>query len=109
MKYPDTIGLVFDTKYLEKAKAAIKNADALAAIKLAQETKAFGIVLAGRLQKKDAGCFAAILPDDSHVEQLALTAHARMAEIGSKKTAWMVNLHDKGLEKSVLALLKGVR
>jgi hypothetical protein len=106
---PDTMGLIFETKYLDNAKAAIKNADALGAIKLAQETKAFGIVLAGRLQKKEAGCFGAILPDDSHVEQLALTAHARMGAIGSRNTAWMVKLDDKSLEQSVLAALREVQ
>lgn len=106
MKQPTTMGLIFETKYLDNARFAIKNADALNAIKLAQGTKAFGIVLAGRLQKKDAGCFAAILADDSLVEQCALTAHARLGEIGSQTTAWMVKLDDKGLERSVLAALK---
>jgi hypothetical protein len=103
---PDTMGLIFETKYLENARAAITNSDALSTIKLAQETKAYGIVLAGRLQKKDAGCFAAILPDNSLVEQCALTAHARLGEIGSRTTAWMVKLDNKALERSVLAALK---
>jgi hypothetical protein len=106
MKTPDTMGLIFETKYLDNAKAAIKNADALGAIKLAQETKAFGIVLAGRLQKKDAGCFAAILPDNLLIEQCAAAAHARMGAIGSRNTAWMVKLEDKAIEQSVLAALK---
>lgn len=106
MKQPDTMGLIFETKYLDNAKAAIKNADALGAIKLAQGTQAFGIVLAGRLQKKDAGCFAAILPDNLLTEQCAAAAHARMGAIGSRNTAWMVKLDDKGLEQSVLAALK---
>ena len=101
----DTIGLVCETKYLDQARAAITNADALGAIGLAQETKAFGIVLAGRLQKRDAGCFAAILPNDSLVEQCA-AAHARMGEIGSRTTAWVVKLDNKALERSVLAVLK---
>ncbi len=106
MKYPDTIGLVFETKYLEKAKAAINNTDALAAIKLAQETKAFGIVLAGRLQKKDAGCIAMILPEESLVKDCAAAAHARLGEMGSQNTAWMVKLDDKAIERSILATLK---
>ena len=106
MSSPDTMGLIFETKYLEKTKAAITNADALGAVKLAQRTKAFGIVLAGQLHKKDAGCFAAILPDDSLVEQCAAAAHARLGEIGSRTTAWMVKLDNKALERSVLAALK---
>ena len=105
-KTPDTMVLIFETKYLNSAKAAIKNADGLGSIKLAQETIAFGIVLAGRLQKRDAGCFAAILPDDSLVEQCAAAAHARLGEIGSRTTAWMVKLDNKALERSVLAALK---
>ena len=103
---PDPMGLILETKYLNGAKAAITNADALNAIKLAQGTKAFGIVLAGRLQKKDAGCLAMILPDNSLVEQCAAAAHARLGELGSRTTAWMVKLDDKALERSVLATLK---
>ena len=103
---PDTIGLVFETKYLNGAKAAIKNTDALAAIKLAQKTNAFGIVLAGQLQKKDAGCCAVILPDESLVEQFALAAQTRLCDFGSQTTAWVVKLDDKALERSVLAALK---
>ena len=106
MKTPDTLGLVFETKYLDNAKVAIKNVDALNAIKLAQEIKAFGIVLAGQLHKKDAGCLAMILPDDSLVEQCVLTAHASMDDIGSQTTVWVVKLDDKALERSVLAALK---
>jgi hypothetical protein len=106
MSSPDTIGLVCETKYLHRAKAAITNADALGAIKLAQAINAYGIVLAGQLQKKDAGCFMAILPDNSIIEQCAAAAHAGMAEIGSRTTAWMVKLDNKALERSVLAALK---
>lgn len=106
MKQPTTMGIIFETKYLDNAKAAIKNADALNAIKLAQGTKAFGIVLAGRLQKKDAGCLAMTLPDNSLVEQCAAAAHARLGELGSRTTAWMVKLDDKGLEQAVLAALR---
>lgn len=106
MSSPNTMGLIFETKYLDRAKVAIKNTDALGAMKLAQRTKAFGIVLAGQLHKKDAGCFAAILPDDLLVEQCALTAHARLGEIGSRTTAWMVKLDNKALERSVLAALE---
>jgi hypothetical protein len=109
MKQPDTMGLIFETKYLDNAKAAIKNDDAFAAIKLAQATKAFGIVLAGQLHKKDAGCIAMILPEESLVKDCAAAAHARLGEMGSRNTAWMVKLDDKGLELSVLALLRGVR
>ena len=36
MSSPDTIGLVCETKYLNRAKAAVTNADALCAIKFAQ-------------------------------------------------------------------------
>lgn len=106
MKQPDTMGLIFETEYLNRAKAAIKNIDALAAIKLAQETKAFGIVLAGQLHKKDAGCIAMILPEESLVKDCAAAVHARMGEMGSRNTAWVVKLDDKGLEQSVLAALK---
>lgn len=109
MTQPTTMGLVFETKYLDNAKAAIKNIDALAAIKLAQETRAFGIVLAGQLHKREAGCFATILPDESLVKDCAIAAHARMAEIGSRNTAWMVKLDDKSLEQSVLAALREVQ
>jgi hypothetical protein len=106
MTQPTTMGLAFETKYLNRAKAAIKNTDALAAIKLAQETKAFGIVLAGQLHKKDAGCIAMILPEESLVKDCAAAAHARMGAIGSRNTAWMVKLEDKAIEQSVLATLK---
>jgi hypothetical protein len=106
MTQPTTLGLVFETKYLNRAKAAIKNTDALVAIKLAQGTKAFGIVLAGQLHKKDAGCIAMILPEESLVKDCAAAAHARLGEIGSQNTAWMIKLDDKGLEQSVLAALK---
>uniref|UniRef100_UPI004047E91A hypothetical protein n=1 Tax=Orrella sp. TaxID=1921583 RepID=UPI004047E91A len=109
MTQPTTMGLVFETKYLDNAKAAIKNIDALAAIKLAQETKAFGIVLAGQLHKKDAGCIAMILPEESLVKDCAAAAHARLGEIGSRQTAWMVKLEDKAIERSVLAALKEVQ
>ncbi len=103
---PDTMGLIFETKYLNREKAAIKNADALGAIKLAQKKNAFGIVLAGRLQKRDAGCFAAILPDNLLVEQFALAAQTRLREIGSQTTTWVVKLDDKAIERSILATLK---
>ena len=106
MTQPTILGLVIETKYLNRAKAAIKNTDAFAAIKLAQETKAFGIVLAGQLHKKDAGCIAMILPEESLVKDCAAAAHARMGGVGSRNTAWMVKLDDKGLEQSVLASLK---
>ena len=109
MNTPDTMGLIFETKYLNRAKAAIKNTDALAAIKLAQETKAFGIVLAGQLHKKSAGCLAMILPKESLVKDCAAAAHARLGEIGSRQTAWMVKLEDKAIERSVLAALKEVQ
>ena len=106
MRSPDTMGLIFETKYLNNAKAAIKNVDALGAIKLAQKTNAYGIVLAGQLQKKNAGCFVAILAEESLVKDCALIAHARMDEIGSQTTGWVVKLDDKALERSVLAALK---
>lgn len=106
MKQPDTMGLIFETKYFDNVKTAIKNADALSAIKLAQETKAFGIVLAGRLEKKNAGCIAMVLPDNLLVEQCAAAAHARLGETGSQITAWVVKLDDKAIERSVLATLK---
>ena len=109
MTQPTTMGLVFETKYLDNAKAAIKNIDALAAIKLAQETKAFGIVLAGQLHKKDAGCIAMILPEESLVKDCAAAAQARLGEIGRRQTAWMVKLEDKAMERSVLAALKEVQ
>jgi hypothetical protein len=104
---PDTIGLVFEAKYLRLAKAAIKNVGALGAIRLARETNAWGVVLAGRLHKEKAGCFAAILQDEYFVEQCAVAAHTRMAEIGSKTTAWMINIDNKDFEKKVLAILNG--
>ena len=106
MTQPTTMGLIFETKYLNRAKAAIKNTDAFAAIKFTQKTNAFGIVLAGRLEKKNAGCFAAILPDNLLVEQCAAAAHARLGETGSQITAWVVKLDDKAIERSVLATLK---
>ena len=106
MTQPTTIGLIFETKYLNRAKAAINNTDALAAITLAQRAKAFGIILAGQLHKKDAGCIAMILPEESLVKDCAAAAHARLGEMGSRNTAWIVKLDDKGLEQSVLAALK---
>jgi hypothetical protein len=106
MKQPTAMGIIFETKYLDNAKAAITNIDALSAIKLAQGTKAYGIVLAGRLHKKDAGCFAAILPDNLLIEQCALAAQTRLREIGSQTTTWVVKLDDKAIEQSVLATLK---
>lgn len=109
MTQPTTMGLVFETKYLNRALAAIKNTDALAAIKLAEETKAFGIVLAGRLHQKGAGCVAMILPDDSLIEQCAAAANAGMAEMGSRNTAWFVKLDNKAIEQSVLAALREVQ
>ena len=102
----DTIGLVCETKYLDQARAAITNSEALGAIKLAEGLNAYGIVLAGHLHKKGAGCFAAILPDNSLVKECAIAAHARMTEIGSQTTAWMIIIDDKVLERSVLAALQ---
>lgn len=104
-KNPDTLGFAIDLKYADQVKVAIKNTDALAAIKFAKQSKSFGVVLAGQLHKKGAGCFAAILPDASHAEFVAIAAHTRMGEIGSKLTGWMVKFNDKKLQQSVTVAL----
>jgi hypothetical protein len=103
---PETIGMIIETKFLNEAKSLTDSKDALAAIKLAQALNAWGIVLAGRLHRQDGGCFAAILPDKSLIGQTALAAHARMGEIGSKSTVWLVRVDNKELRHSILALLR---
>lgn len=102
---PDTLGFAIELVFANQAKAAIKNTDALAAIKFAKKSNAFGIVLAGQLHKKGAGCFAAILPDASHAGFAAIAAHTRMGQIGSKLTGWMVKFNDERLQQSVTEAL----
>jgi hypothetical protein len=103
---PETIGIIIETKFLNEAKSVIGSKDALTAIKLAQELNVWGIVLAGRLHRQDAGCFSVILSDDSLIGKTALAAHASMGEIGSKATVWLVRVDNQELMHSILELLK---
>ena len=102
---PDTLGFAIELKYADQVKVAIKNTDALAAVKLAKQMKAFGIVVAGQLHKQKTGCFFVILPDASLAEFAAIAAHARMGELGSKLTCWMVKFNDEKLQQSVTEAL----
>lgn len=72
-----------------KARGLLRSATALLAIQLARDTRNRFVVVAGRLDRPEAGAFAACCCDDDLALASAKDAHQRLGDAGTAHTAWI--------------------